>query len=326
MAGVDEARIEVYRRGPQGPEFCGRIMPDEFSLDLVRSHYGGGRFDLRLVRRNRYVKGKSVSIAGPVLDLATRMEPEDKRGREERREAEEDARRERLQGLSVADSIAELRRDFRDMLGAIRNPPPAAYQADPVTMFVELSKNMQSMMRPYVDALQTRREERDPGDVVELIRLGMDLAEGRGGKDRDPYAQVLKEVGLPLLRMLAPGVQAPPTTETSPTMPPEPTTALEALRPWLPTLIHWAARGTDPRLRADVILEELPERFSDMLATFLSGPEAETTFFNAFPDTMPHRVWFEGLIFGLRVAYGIIQEEEEKAEPTPPAILGGPSS
>jgi len=313
----------VYRRGPGGKEFCGPVQPDEFTLELIRQRYGGGAFDFRIVKGRKYVKGKSARIAGPLVNLATRIPTEDTRERDTRREAEEEERRERLAGLSVADQLLELRRDMRDMLGALRNPPQAAQNANPVMMALELSKNMQSMMRPYVDALQAKKEERDPADMVELIRLGMELAEGRQGA-RDPYAGVIKEFGIPLLKMLSPGATAPTPPEAAPIMP-EPTTPLEALRPWLPTLIHWATRGADPRLRADFIVDEIPDGFSDMLAQFVSGPEALTQFLNAFPEAMPFRVWFEGLFYGLRVAYGIIVEEEEAAAPGTP-VVGGPSN
>jgi len=320
VAGDDSARVDIYRRGPQGREFCGKVLPDDFTLDRVKELFGGGRFELRLMVGRRYVKGETVTILGPVVDLARRLAPETRTDREDRRDAEEDARRDRLSGLSTADAIAELRRDMRDFLRDVRNPPPAAYGADPVSKAMELAKNMQALFRPYMDALQKR--EGAP-DVVEYIRLGMDLAEAREPRERDPLASMVKDAAMPLIKALTAGNVNPQHLEQPAPMPPqEPRTVEDLLTPWLPTLLTWARRGADPRLRAYFIADELPEHFASMLDTFTSDPQGLTRFLTRFPEAMETRVWFEELFHALRIVFGHEEEPEEKA---PTAELGGPT-
>jgi len=319
LAGEEGAYVGVYRRDKsQSPEWCGNLAIEEFALERVRREWGGGRFDFRLVRAGKYVKGKTVRIAGPHVDLSTLADPETPRGREERRGAEVSHRRAEVADMSTMEAIGALRNDLREFLQSVRNPPREAEHANPAAMAVELAKNMQAIMQPYLDLMRDgaggRRSSSDM-DPMEWIQLGMELKGNAGGGD--PYANVLRELGNPLMKLLAAGgaggVPEPsgPGVQEAPHVEQEPGNALEALRPWIPHLINWAVSGRDPQLRADFIADELPSRFSDMLDRFVGTSDALTVFFTRFPDAMPHRVWFEQLFRGLRVAYGHDEDEPQ---------------
>lgn len=306
LAGVDNAHIAVYRRERGNQQWEGNLSLEEFSLETVRSTWGGGKYDFRLIRGNKYVKGRTVIIAGPPKPSTTVESPED---RDERRDAEVSHKRARLSDTSAMEAIMELRDDLRGFLRDVRNPPPEAANANPMLMAMELAKTMAAMMTPYLEMIQGGGGGGRGGggsdlDPMELIRMGMEL---KGGGGEDGYGRVMKELGFPLFKMLqaqgmAEGLN--PGQEGGAVAEPEPGNALDALRGWVPTLVNWAVSGRDPRLRADFIADELPSRYSDMLERFVSTPDALTAFFTRYPETMAHRPWFEELFQGLFYAYG----------------------
>lgn len=304
LLGSENAHVAVYRRDKGNPAWMGNLTLEEFTLDAVRDSWGGGKYDFRLIRGNKYVKGRTVVIAGPPKNYDNVEGPG---AREDRRDAEVSHKRAALQDVDAVEAVLSLRDDLRSFLREVRNPPPEANNANPMIMAMELAKTMAAVMTPYLEMLQNRSSGGgDEGErTLELIRMGMEL---RGGND-DGYGRVMKELGFPLFKMLqAQGAAEnfqPNPQEANAVAPTEPGNALDALRQWVPTLVNWAVSGRDPRLRADFIADELPSRYSDMLARFVGTPDALTVFFTRFPETMPHRPWFEELFQGLHYAYGL---------------------
>lgn len=323
VSDEEEARIDVYRNHPQTKkaEYMGRLDLTQYSLDFIRQEWGGGSFQLRLVVGTRYMKQKTVSIAGPFKDFSRVADVETPDERTERRYAETDAARERLAEISTLQAVAELRSEFRDLLRELRNPPPQAQAAPVGNMTRDLLETMQAMMTPYMELFKERmdalrgKDEPDPMAMVEAMRAGIELGQGSAG---DSYRSVITEFGVPLLKMLQSGglpgpMMNPQQQAVDAEAPPmrEPSNALEALAPWMPTLIDWAVSGKDPRLRADLIVDELPPRYVDMLETFIAQPNSLTLFLTRFPQAGDHRVWFEQLFRGLSYAFGLSDEEEE---------------
>lgn len=316
LAGTTEARVDVYRtnRRSGAQEYMGRLGVEEFDLERVRDRWGGGKFQFRAVKGSKYVKAVTVSVAGPYKDMLDEESPEE---RDERRGAEVDAKRKELEGAGMADAVASLRADLREFLREVRNPPPAAQQADPARMTTELLTTVQTMMQPYLEMMRERmadRGDRRDVDPMEYLRLGLDIAESRGGGDSG-YESVVRSLGLPLLAQLqaqgaaergAPAAFTPnPPAGAGEEAAMQPTDALAALAPWVPTLLGWANADSDPEIRADFVVDELPDKWLAMLGRFCAQPDALTAFLNRYPRTMEHRVWFERFFAGLRLNFGL---------------------
>lgn len=320
LAESPQARIDVYRhdRVTNAQAYMGKMGVAEFDLDAVRKRWGGGKFQFRAIKGgNTYVKAKTVEIAGPYRDFSRVADEEEEEERTSRREAEANAKREALANAPVLQAVESLSADIRMLLQGMRNPPREAENANPAAMTRELMQTVQTMIQPYMEMMRDRVDstrDRDDRDPLEYFRMGMEMARDSGGGDSDPYGSVLRNLGLPLLQQLQtagalerlgagnPGMMNPnPPTETTMA---EPTDALGALAPWIPTLQAWAKARTNPEIRADFVVDELPSRWLDMLEEFVGEGDALTKFFTRYPATMEYRVWYERFIGGLRENFG----------------------
>jgi len=264
-----ESHIGVWRLASNGEqEYLGRLPVTGFSLEEVSSRWGGGKYQLRVRERNVWRKATRVRIAGRP------KEPEDA-----------PAVSEEPKGSGIEDAI----RDIRSLLMEMRNPPPQAETANPIMMATELIKSTQSMMEPYLRRL-SEREPSDADKMVEMVRLGVDLAEGR--RKEEGYGEVIREVGVPLVKMLGdrvaktpsdPGNQAPQSRQ--------PSNFSEAVGAWLPTIVEWARAGKDPELRADFVMDELPDVWAEPLAEWAASGVATTTILSQVPELGAHRDW-----------------------------------
>jgi len=339
LAESPQARIDVYRhdRVTNAQQYMGKMGVAEFDLDAVRKRWGGGKFQFRAIKGgNTYVKAKTVEIAGPYKDFSRVADEEDEEDRAGRRESEASAKRDALANAPVLEAVQSLSADIRLLLQGMRNPPREAEHANPATMTRELMQTVQTMIQPYMEMMRDRVDssrDRDERDPLELIRLGMEMARENSGGDSDPYGSVLRNLGLPLLQQLqaagtleragmmgAGGMNPNPPASAAPTMN-EPTDALGALAPWIPTLQAWARARTNPEIRADFVVDELPSRWLDMLEEWVGQGDALTAFFTRYPDTMQYRVWYERFLTGLRQNFDPLEEEER---PRPEVGTGEP--
>lgn len=335
-------RIETGKR----PTYLDKVGIDELAADpheLVRSRWGGGDYQVTLRdSSNQYIEGGSVqlTIGGPPAPTPDRFDELQKRWDE------------RLAAASKGEASGpELMRfmfdTMREQLRELRAPPAAAAGGNPLEMAVAMVSTIQAANAPILEALLARgnREPKERSrteelrELLELVTLVQGLGNG-GGEKSSGLDRVIDKLADPLASFFS---RAAPTTSGPPGAPP----MIEPPRPpaapaangrpaWyplleraIPHLVAWARAEKDPELRADVVIDDLPD---DMLGPVHEQLSRGDNFFTEFmanvPAAEPFRPWFgaffQRLKFDLDTMYTEGDDEPEKSDaPAQPMVDGG---
>ena len=275
------ARVDVFRWVGGQKTYVGVMEPDGWSLETAREEFGGGKMYFSLADGRRYLKGVTVTLDGPPRPVATRRDKVEERA-------------ERIEHADGVELVRSLAGELRQLVDALRHPPPAAATADPVAMATELIKATGALMEPYAD----RSSERSmgPAEMFEIFRTGLEFAkegrEGDGWKDR-----FLREVGTPLVRHIT-SSRATPAGEggnaPAGAVPSEPTDA-----DWIGRIAGWAADDKDPGVRAAYFADEAPDEWTRPLVRMAREPGGLSRILTAAPALEPHRDWVEEFLSGL---------------------------
>ena len=317
--GADQHQVLVYRRPTSGPNvgkleyLAPRIPLTEFSFDVVRQRNGGGNYEFRITRPNergvqQIARTFSQTIAGaPRVDVepATSLPP----------------------GGPVAvvaapavpqpDRIERLERLVTKLAKRLEQPPAA----NPLDMLEKVGAIVQSFRKGDGGA---------GGDVMQWLRLGLQLGAKQNGGQPDGFDKFLGELAGPFAQLLtAPNGGAPvtaptmPGVRTTPLAPPAPTMAgdpaaakltpvwLQLVAPYLGFVYGWAKAGDDPRQRAQVALAMIPAPQLETLATAAEAADFVQTSLDALPPAFqqpPVREWMQQFLTAI---------ESELTEPVP---------
>lgn len=313
-AGVSAGVAEVWRKLPgEEKAYLDRIGIDELAVDVlgtIKSRWGGGKYHVVLRdEANTYVKGGSLTftIAGPPVVHGPPTDEVSKRFAEIEKRWEERA------GKAGDASSVELMRfmfeNVREQLREIRNPPAAAVQTNPLELTVGLMKVIQEANAPLVAELMKRSRDDKPRSRTEELRELLELVtlvQRLGGQKPTGMDAVVEKLADPLGKFFeraAPTSQGPPGGPMLPPGTAGPTAggpAPDGRPAWfplleraLPSLVKWAHEEKDPELRADVVIEDLPDRFLAPIHEQLKrGPAFVSEFLEHVPDARAHRDWF----------------------------------
>jgi hypothetical protein len=139
--------------------------------------------------------------------------------------------------------------------------------------------------------------------VVELIKQQMDMNRQTGGVGQVPQA--------------APG-QAPRAPANEVDMP----WWAVALRPYVGDLLVRARAGRNPRVYADMVVEDMPEAAISQVATLIADRDFVRQFLAAYPmfnESVETQVWIGEFIEGMREAVAEMESGDEPAEVVQPA-------
>ena len=275
--------IEVYRFDKKGGrQYLTRYGLDVFELETLQADFGGGRYQCRLFNTARkYLAAQTVEIWGAPREVTKTPE-----------------------GKSLADLFTESQAELREMVEAVKNPPAAAEGKHPFELALGLLASFQAMQAPYLEALLTKTKggETSSADLLDVFFKGMDAARDMA-PEADPYANVIRTFGPQIATALSTHVQektGPPAMTPNPPAlakgPPDthPRPAWDMmLLEHLPTLQGWAARGKDPGIRAQWVLDDIPEAALPLLLDQLArGEDFLQEFFHLHPAARPHEEWF----------------------------------
>jgi len=221
-------------------------------------------------------------------------------------------------GTGTPEVALMLFNTLQEQIRELRRPPEGASSAPVLELLGGMMSTMGPVLGTLVEKLMERREEprRDPlEDMARMATIMVqlkDLSSDGGGSGMDVIA---RELAAPLGRVLS-GVAPEPIAPPSHQIPPSgggepvkrtPTTSSSGKPrpPWyphlermIPTLVQWAAADKDPEVRADFVLEELPDRLLGPIhELLLRGPEFAAEFFDNVPQALDYREWF-GQFFG----------------------------
>lgn len=322
----------------------------EDPLELLRDRYGGGRYRVQLRDEDgKYMAGTRTEFR--IAGAPKRIDP----AQEEKEEKLEriNARLEELQAKGGGDSSAlimvELIRQQGELMRDLRNPPHGAQEVNPLELTVSLISSVTSTFGPLVERfLESREREPDTMSRLEELTVLMELAQNMGGnrEPRDGFGVLAKTLGEPIAKLVdasvggggAPAMHPnPPAAAGQPAAPGGGATVPANRPPWypyvapiVPNALRWAAKGKDPMLRADFIVDELEDEQLGPVHQVVSAPNFAAEFFQAFPQAQQYREWFLALFEGIRGAILSPDElealEAAQAVTEPPPELGTRSS
>ncbi|MGE0160723.1 MAG: hypothetical protein AB7T31_15050 [Gemmatimonadales bacterium] len=336
--GISGGTASVFRTATgQKPKYLGKIGIDELLADphdVVKARFGGGDYQLTLIDGDhKYVPGGSVqlSIGGPPAPEPDKFDELEKRWNE------------RITTAARPDtSSTELFRfmfeTMREQLREIRTPPAAAAQANPMEMAVAMVSTIQAANAPILEALlaRTNREPRERNRLEELRELVelFTLFQGMGGDKPRGMDAIIEKLATPLGQFFeraaptgAPGAPLPlPPGDPRPVAPPAKANGVP--RPeWypmieraIPSMLSWARSGKDPELRADLVVEDLPDNMLGPIHEQLQREGFLGEFVANVPEAGPLQAWF-GEFFGrIRQALDDMWVEEGAAAATETSI------
>lgn len=311
-AGVSEGTVTCYVKDDTGDDlYLDRVGVDRLAGDVLhylQKRWGGGRYHLLLKDGDgQYVKGGSLhfNVAGPPK-WGDHGESDRLRELEERiQERTNDGKADPV----VMMMFQTMREELRDLRSSSRSSGP-----DPLELMLKYQALGQERTDRLLELmLTTKKEDRDPMETVgALLGMAVQLKElgDSGGSGLD---KVIGELATPLGRFftsqadaadvsnkLAAGVGAahPNPPEVPKLSPPKnPPAWYPLMQRFIPQLLKWARSGTDPELRAALVLEELPDRFLGPIHEQLKrGDEFAAEFLSAVPEAQDVREWF-GVFF-----------------------------
>ncbi|MGE0347387.1 MAG: hypothetical protein AB7N73_14955 [Gemmatimonadales bacterium] len=306
----------VFRKVPgKREQYLDSVGIDELARDPyepIKGRWGGG--DFHIVLRDSsgdYVKGGSFHIA---IAGAAAPEPQapDRFAELERKWEERIAN---AKDASSPELVRFMFDTMREQLREMRNPPAGAATTNPLELTVSLLEVIQRANEPLLTELMKRHEEKPRGrleelrEMLELMTLFREIGGGGGAPPASGLDRVIDKLADPLaafFQRAAPTTEGPPRLPTStapePMAPPRPSSSngAAARPPWyallergLPQLLAWARDGKDPELRADVIVEDLPDHYLGPVHEQLArGAPFLEEFLAHVPEARPHGEWF----------------------------------
>lgn len=292
-----EWKVSIYRASVGGEQYLETWTADAFSLEALRARFGGGRYVLRVLRPSgRYHVQRRVQIAG---------RPKDPESSEDSDSETPD----RVDTLEAA--VRHLTERFERFYEDMRHPDQ--FQAvDPLALATSMVGAVQEATRPVQELLLERarssaEHERSMFDVFSQgIELALQLKSEHEG-ERNPYDKVIARAIEPLAKLVdrasAPGTGGPEQTSNLPATsdmirydrlpdPDDPPRWTRFVGRYLPQLVGWASRGTNPELRAALLAEELGAGHLRPVLSELTRDGFREEFFRAVPDAAEWREWF----------------------------------
>ncbi len=292
--GTGDGKAEIFRKlpGQTNRSYLGSIGVDDVvnePHETLKALFGGG--DYQITFRNEhgeYLKGGSfqASIEGAPLNVAdTRLEELEKRL----------AERGDGQKWTPADMLL--------MIKAITPQQPD--RAEPLELVAGVLTALSPLIAPFIEAKLEKPEP--PADPLEqmnrMAELMVSLKELSSGGDSGSLTETMTKHLAPSLGRLLDGAagKTPATlqpgqeTMTDPPggKPPQPRW-FPMLERMVPQFVAWAGGQKDPELRADFVLDEIPDDYLGPIYQELSRGDEFTDEFVAFiPAAAPHREWFE---------------------------------
>lgn len=288
LGNAGDATIVVTKVTVQGEERLGAFMPRELlnNIDSLRDRWGGGAYWLycrvagKLKNKERIVFAQTLEERNPAAARATTPAPKEDN--------------------TLAVVLAKMQEQQQDMMKFVLQAVTGQRsQGSDMMQVFEMASKMAGMGN-------RGGGEKSMDAFLSGVKFAREMNEERGGDSG--IASVAKEMMETLRMMAAPQLPAPGAQ-------PEGAEQMmimiqQALRSYLPTLIKGAQGGTDPSVYAQLVLDQVPERFVPSLAQQLGSPNWFDVLVRLDGRCVAHREWFEAL------AREIVQATSQDPPPT----------
>lgn len=300
--------VDGYRYDDEGDgkiRYVHRWTLGEFSLQKVKEIFGGGRWNFRLRKpppSNKHIKSRTILIEGP----------------QKNPEAIPDDRDPRTFGEKVMDTQAQI----VEKLHELRNPPRETANVDPINMALSIVGAFDQILGPMREELrEARRDKKGPDfdQLVTIFKQGMELGKLSTPPAADPMGQVMASMLPPLVSAIGgqkqPGPMDVLTNPPESPMPQETQTMHQDRPPnrppwdyllsqWMPHLVRWARKDSDPELRAAFVVDEIPaEAEAVLLEQLRRGPEFVSEIVMLHPEIRPWKEWLRRFVVAMADNY-----------------------
>jgi hypothetical protein len=283
---VDEYEIKIYRT-QQGKGALGYVfscLPHELPiLDKLRDEYGGGDFEVRILKNKKIFRRRKVIVEPPRRPPPAQTANSDL--------------------LNLVHTINQGFNQLREHLAAIPQPAPPA--VDPIAMQTSLLQSMLAMkelltpgqpaattdftsqMKSFVEIqkllLDSSMGGRDAGAEDVLLGLANNLLPqlAEMGKQEQQYKQTQAAVA----------AKAIPAKKTQPTAQHRP----NPMKNNIIFLTQMAKNNVDPMVYAQVVLDNTPPDQWVALAEFIAAPDAIKKITELHPPAGEYPGWFAEL-------------------------------
>jgi hypothetical protein len=324
----NEACIELFRTSQQGgrPVFLENIMPSVFSFGYVTEHYGGGRYIARGKYKDGTIQRRGFEIEGDPFPVKRKAPNRDVYAPVSTAEFDQNRRPPMLEPVTAAE------------VGG--NELAAAMMTMMKTMMLEMRSSeteFLSKMKLYKDIFgQGERKEAPLDQALSMLKQGIELGQinsGEGGgssiwlmaldKLKEPLTKIVDtiQVAVTQNKRTLPNVPIEPVKEGLPTPAPEPkkeeSMILGAISSLLPVLLNGAAKGSDPDLYVDFLLDQLPRPFYNQALSWLMEPDCLEQLAQKEPGIRYQQEWWSALRSGLVSALNEELGHVESVQPEP---------
>lgn len=308
----NEACLELFRTSQQGgrPVFLENIMPSVFSFGYVTEHYGGGRYIARGKYKDGTIERRAFEIEGDPFPVQ-RKAPNRDTYASQRATEQELPRRVNIDPVTAAETGG--------------NELAAAMMTMMKTMMLEMRSSeteFLAKMKLYKDIFgQGERKEAPLDQALSMLKQGIELGQinsGDGGgssiwlmaldKLKEPLTKIVDtiQVAVTQNKRALPNVPIQPVPEGPGNPPPPPTEPqkeesmiLGAMKSLLPVLTNGAAKGSDPDLYVDFLLDQLPRPFYNQALSWLMEPDCLEQLAQKEPGIRYQQEWWSALRSGL---------------------------
>lgn len=299
---VDEYEIRVYRVQP-GKAALGYLfacLPSELPiLDKLRDEYGGGDFEVRILKNKKIFRRRKTIVEPPVKKA---IQP--------------------AAASSDLVAVVQAMNTGFQKLGELISNNANSQQVSPVTLQGEILQNMLSM-KELLGAGDNQRQESPIKMLAELVELQKSLGVGEGGAST---ADVLLSMANQVLPKLADMGQQESRLKTIAARRRGQkrlrSTTDNPMKMHLVFLCAQAAAGRDPELYAQMVIDNTPADKVAELKSFIAGPDALTNMAAVHQGVLAHKDWFYALAENILALIGdtpesIPPQNVPAGEPTP---------
>ncbi len=312
-------KMFLRRKGDTEGNYVGKMSVEAFrkdGLDTLAAGPGGGEYVFKFCDSDgRFVKQRSLgidprfkgnlgepppaSLPPPPVDfdkLAEKLKPApvDNTGTTQIIVAMIDANQKTLTSMMTA-------------IAAMNNRPPPE-PAKPAPSAAE------SIMPVLLEMIRQKTDKTPLVETIEAMAALQSMQDGGGGKD-DMIEKLVKNLGPPLLALMAARQAPPPPVMTveppprladtagastgapaaGPATPPPPLPNEPKLAPFIPMLLNAARKGTPPAAYYEVIADNITDQQLDELIVELEKDSWFDSLFGSHTEVMAQKDWFEKL-------------------------------
>jgi len=315
-AGEDGTIYTVKKIGGKPGEptgYCAKYSAAELSLDVIRDSFGPGKYQIiGRDSQSRYVGSKTVQIIESARPAQTHAA--------------------QPQVMTPADMLLAMQQQTQALVQALKPTGPDPILIELVRGMaarpVPVAPPGPTIMEMLALMKEMRPDNSSAKESIDLLMRGLELGKELGGGGGDDSMMGLASKAMEMIPALAAAQPQQPTPNPRPQLPrPQPApgitshpegvpamngpapakvapvatpegdpmfTKLNWLRVQTRALLNQAARGKDPGLYAEVMLDNLPPYIgaSEILER-MKSPTAIDDLTTLVPEVANHRVWFE---------------------------------